>query len=228
MRMIARREGLGDVLAEGVRRAVERLGPEAATVGVYTRKGSTPRGHDHRARWTEMFDTSISESGALDNTLMVADPTQFGLPPRTDPFDPDALSRAEAKMKGAMQFEDSMVTCRFNTQTDVQQLAAAVAATTGWDFTFEEAMAVGRRAVNLMRAYNVQAGLTADLDRPGPRYGSTAPDGPAAGKAIGEHFERMVRDYYALMGWDERGRPLPSTLRALQLDAVTADLERVA
>lgn len=221
---IARREGLGDVLAEGVMRAVERIGRGAPEVGVYTRKGSTPRGHDHRARWTEMFDTSVSESGGLDNTLMVADITQFGLPAKIDPFDPDALARAEAKMKGSMQFEDSLVTCRFNTQCNVQGLADAVAAATGWDFTFDEAMACGRRAVNLMRAFNVRAGLTADLDRPSPRYGSKAPDGPAAGKAIGEHFEQMVREYYALMGWDERGWPLEGTLRELQLESVAADL----
>ena len=130
-------------------------------------------------------------------------------------------------MKGAMQLEDSMVTCRFNTQCDVGGLAKAVTAATGWDYTLESAMAVGRRAVNLMRAFNLRAGLTADLDRPSPRYGSTAPDGPAAGKAIGPHFAEMVSTYYSLMGWDERGRPLPSTLRDLGLEAVTTDLSAI-
>ena len=81
---IARREGIGETLAEGVMRAVQRIGRGATEVGVYTRKGSTPRGHDHRARWTEMFDTTVSESGGLDNTLMVADLTQFGLPAEVD------------------------------------------------------------------------------------------------------------------------------------------------
>ncbi|MBM3957848.1 MAG: hypothetical protein FJ313_07340, partial [Gemmatimonadetes bacterium] len=221
---VARREGVGDALAEGVRRAVGRIGRGAEEVGVYTMKGGTPRGHDHRGRWTEMFDTCVSESGALENTLMVADLTQFGLPETIDPFDPDLLARAEARMKGAMQFEDSMVTCRFNTRMNVERLAEAVSAVTGWDFTFDEAMDVGRRAVNTMRAFNIRSGLTADLERPSPRYGSTPKDGPASGKSIGGHFEKMLQDYYRTMGWDERGRPLPETLDALGLENVTADL----
>ena len=218
---IARREGLGDTLAEGVMRAVKRIGGGAEQVGVYTLKGSTPRGHDHRARWTELFDTSVSDSGGLDNTLMAADLTQFGLPAKIDPFDPDALARAEGKMKGAMQFEDSLVTCRFNTRTDVVSLAEAVSAAMGWDFGLEEAMAVGRRAVNLNRAFNVRAGIGAALDGPGPRYSSVAPDGPAAGKTIAPHIQSMLRVYYEQMGWDELGRPRPETLAALGLTGVS-------
>ena len=221
---IARREGIGDTLAEGVRGAVRRIGRGAEDVGVYTLKGGTPRGHDHRGRWSEMFDTCVSDSGALDNTPMVADLTQFGLPESLDPFDPDMLARAEAKMKGAMQFEDSMVTCRFNTRMDVKLLAEAVSAVTGWDFTFEEAMQVGRRAVNTMRAFNIRAGLTADLERPSARYGSVPKDGPARGKDIKVHFEKMLQDYYGMMGWDEGGRPLRETLDQLGLENVTADL----
>lgn len=225
MRRIASREGLGDVLAEGVRRAVQQIGRGAEQVGVYTLKGTTPRGHDHRARWTEMFDTCVSESGGLDNSPgAAADLTQYGLPPKLDPFNPEALAKAEAKMKGGMQFEDSLVTCRFNTKTDLKALSEVISAVTGWDFTPEEALTVGRRAVNTMRVFNVKSGLSADLDRPSPRYGSTAPDGPAQGKTIAPHFEQMLRDYYSLMGWDERGRPLPATLQALGLENVAADL----
>ena len=51
LQKISRREGIGDLLAEGVKRASEKLGGEAANMGVYILKGSTPRGHDHRAIW---------------------------------------------------------------------------------------------------------------------------------------------------------------------------------
>jgi len=221
---IARREGLGDTLAEGVRGAVRRMGRGAEEVGVYTLKGGTPRGHDHRGRWSEMFDTCVSDSGALDNTPMVADLTQFGLPETVDPFDPDMLARAEARMKGAMQFEDSMVTCRFNTRMNVELLAEALSAVTGWDFTFEEGMQVGRRAVNTMRAFNIRNGITADRERPSERYGSTPTDGPASGKSIMVHFEGMLQDYYRMMGWDETGRPLRETLEDLGLEDVAAGL----
>jgi aldehyde:ferredoxin oxidoreductase len=107
---------------------------------------------------------------------------------------------------------------------DMRLLSEAVSAATGWDFTPEEAMQVGRRAVYLLRAFNIRKGLTADLERPSARYGSTPVDGPARGKAIAPHFQKMLQDYYALMGWDRTGRPLPDTLRALGLDKVAADL----
>ncbi len=57
IQMISHREGFGDVLAEGVKRASEKVGGEAAKCAVYTRKGASPRGHDHRGRWEEMLDT---------------------------------------------------------------------------------------------------------------------------------------------------------------------------
>jgi aldehyde:ferredoxin oxidoreductase len=225
LRRIANREGIGDIFAEGVRRAVQKIGAGAEEVGIYTLKGGTPRGHDHRARWSEMFDTCVSESGALENSLMVADLTQFGLPAEVDPFDHDMIAKAEGKMKGAMQFEDSMVTCRFNTKMNIERLSEAASAVTGWDITFDEAMKVGQRAVNIMRAFNIRRGITGDLDRPSQRYGSTPTDGAAQGKSIIPHFDKMLQDYYEVMGWDEAGKPLPETLRALGLDKIAEELQ---
>ncbi len=81
--------------------------------------------------------------------------------------------------------------------------------------------------MNTMRAFNIRRGITGDLDRPSPRYGSTPVDGPAGGKAIRPHFEKMLHDYYDLMGWDEEGRPLPETLRKLGLEKIAEDLQAI-
>ncbi len=222
---IARRKGVGDVLAEGVRRAVKRIGRGSEAIGIYTLKGGTPRSHDHRANWTELFDTCVSETGALENCLARVDLTQFGLPSKLHPFGPDEVARAEAKMKGAMQLEDSAVTCRFNTNMNVRLIAHAISAVTGWDFTFEEGMEVGRRAVHIMRAMNVRSGISADLDKPSPRYASAPRDGPARGECIQPHFERMLRLYYREMGWDdETGKPLLETLRSCGLEEIASEL----
>jgi aldehyde:ferredoxin oxidoreductase len=222
---IARREGIGDILAEGVRLASQEIGRGAQEIGIYTMKGAIPRGHDHRARWAEMFDTCVSESGALENSMLAGiDLTQFGLPAKVHPYDPDMLAQAESIMKGAMQLEDSAVTCRFNTNMNVVALSQAISAVTGWDFTFDEGMQVGRRAVHTMRAFNIRSGLTADMDRPSPRYGSTPVDGPAQGQSIAPHFEKMLQLYYQGMGWDETGKPLPETLRAFGLEKIVSDL----
>jgi len=84
---------------------------------------------------------------------------------------------------------------------------------------------VGLRAVNLMRAFNIRAGITKELDRPSPRYGSTPVDGPSKGQNIMAYSDRMLENYYRLMGWDtETGKPLPETLKALGLDYVVKDL----
>ncbi len=224
MRKIALRQDIGDALAEGVKGAAQRIGKGAEEIGIYTEKGNTPRGHDHRGRWTELFDTCVSDSGALDNTMMVADITQYGMPAQNDGFDPDVLAEAEARMKGGMQFEDSAVTCRFNTRMDIKLLTEAVNAATGWDMTTEEAMQVGRRAINLMRAFNFRNGITGP-DMPSKRYGSTPADGPAAGKGISQHFPGMLAKYYDMMGWDENGKPKAETLQELGLEKVAADLE---
>ena len=59
---IAKREGFGDVLAEGVKRSAQRIGGEALDIAVYSEKGHAPRGHDHRPRWTEQLDYATGRS----------------------------------------------------------------------------------------------------------------------------------------------------------------------
>jgi aldehyde:ferredoxin oxidoreductase len=224
MNKTARREGFGNILAEGVMRAARKVGGEAAKIGIHTMKGNTPRSHDHRVMWQEMFDTCVSNTGTLESHS-AAPLKLLGLPPVYEKFDPEVISTVVAKIKGSMVFEDSLVTCRFNTINALDILCRAVNAATGWDMDLQEAMRVGKRAVNLARVYNLRAGIKAELDAPSARYGSTLADGPFAGKGIMPHWEKMVRNYYKNMGWSEdTGKPLPETLKALGLDAVIPQL----
>jgi aldehyde:ferredoxin oxidoreductase len=223
MNKTAKREGFGNVLAEGVMRAAQHVGGEAPKLAVHTQKGNSVRGHDHRVVWLEMFDTCVSNTGTLE--AHTAAPFKLlGLSEAYDKFDPEVISTIDAKIKGAMIFEDSLVTCRFNTSTALDLLCQAVNAATGWNMDIPEAMAVGRRAVNLARAFNLRAGIPAKLDAPSMRYGSTPLDGLAAGRGIMPHWDNMLRNYYNLMGWDETGKPLPETLRNLGIDFVIPQL----
>ena len=225
LRQIAHRQGLGDLLAEGVMGASQRMGKDAADIGIYTRKGNTPRGHDHRARWFEMFDTAVSSTSTVESIVIFSRPKDFGIPDPVGPFDPEGVATYVAKSKGSMQFEDSLGVCRFNVMTDIPRLARALNAATGWDFDAERAMEAGRRTANLMRAYNLRCGITGELDMPSTRYGSVPGDGPAKGRDIKPHWEGMLRLHHRLMGWDEAtGKPLPETLRKLGLEYVVADL----
>jgi aldehyde:ferredoxin oxidoreductase len=226
LRNIANREGFGNVLAEGVMRAAQHVGGEAPKLAIHSQKGNTPRGHDHRVQRLELFDTCVSNLGTLEAHGMP--PFKLlGLPAVYDSFDPMVVSTLDAKIKGAMVFEDSLVTCRFQTATALDLLCQAINAATGWDMDFQEAMVVGRRAVNLARAYNLLSGIGAELDAPSMRYGSTPLDGVAAGRDIMPHWDKMLRNYYNLMGWDEAtGKPLPQTLIDLGLDFVVPRLWR--
>jgi aldehyde:ferredoxin oxidoreductase len=221
---IAGREGFGNVLAEGVMRAARHVGGKATELAIHTMKGNTPRSHDHRMMWMELFDTCVSNTGTLE-AHSAAPMALLGIAFPFDTFDPMAVSTTIAKIKGAMIFEDSMVTCRFNTNTALDIMCQAVNAATGWTIDFKDAMKVGKRAVNLARAFNLRHGISPELDAPSPRYGSTLPDGMAAGKGIMPHWEMMRHNYYKNMGWDEKtGKPLPETLKELGLDFVIKQL----
>lgn len=221
---IGRREGaFANILAEGTKHTAEVLGPEAQNCGIYTMKGHSPRGHDHRAMWREMFDTATSDIGTYESGYMGApDPDTHSL---KDRFSPEDVSTNVAKAKGRRQFEDALGTCTFCTRVPLRLLLEAFNAVTGWDFTPKEAQDAGFRAANLMRAFNLRHGVSIETERPSPRWASTPVDGPAKGISVVQHWDSMLDNYYKLMGWDRKtGRPFPETLRALGLEHVITDL----
>jgi aldehyde:ferredoxin oxidoreductase len=217
LNMIATRRGVGDLLSGGVKRAAEALGGEALEIGVYTAKGNTPRGHDHRGRWAELFDTCTSNTSTIEATFGGVQYNRLGLDPPKNRFSPEEVSRTNAQFNGWHQFDDCLGICRFictNSDLAIQALNAV----TGWDFTLDEAMTVGRRIVNQMRVFNLRHGLTRAMERPSSRYGSVPVDGPAAGTGILPHWDEMLTNYYTHMGWDPAtGVPLPATLVKLGL-----------
>lgn len=224
MNRIANRQGVGDLLAEGAKRAAERIGGEAPNMAIYTMKGNTPRSHDHRGRWSEMFDVCLSNTSTIEATFGGVQTQRLGLPPLQKPFSPEEVSTATGQFNGWHQFEDCLGACRFCV-TDAHLAVEALNAITGWDFTVDEAISVGRRAVNQLRVFSFRNGLRPELERPSPRYGSVPVDGPVAGVGIGTHWDSMVRNYRQLMGWDpENGKPLPETLRGLGLEYLIAGL----
>lgn len=221
---IANRDGCGAWLAEGVKRSAERLGGAALECGVYTLKGNTPRGHDHRAIWTELLDTCTSSTGTIEVTGGSIRAQQHGLDPITDPFSWEQVARQNGVTSGRRLFEDSLGICRFPAE-DIALIVKCVNLSTGWDLDVNAAMKIGKRIANLLRAYNFRCGITADVDFPSPRYGSRPVDGPAAGVDPGRIWLDMRSAYYKWMGWDPRtGRPLPETLEDLGLGTVVRDL----
>jgi aldehyde:ferredoxin oxidoreductase len=83
-------------------------------------------------------------------------------------------------------------------------------------------MNIGRRVVNVMRIYNLKCGLTPDKEKPSSRYCSYTVDGPNVDKPIVPHWEKMMDQYYQMMGWDRKtGMPLPEILKKLGIEDLT-------
>ncbi len=225
LKKIAHREGCGNMLADGVKRASEKTGGEAANCAVYTMKGASPRTHDHRANWPELIDTCLSNTGTIEVTGGAPKPAELGLEPVKDPFNPIEVSTMNARLNGKGQFLDSLPLCRF-CMPDFKSPIEALNIITGWDFDIPEAMKAGRRIVNQFRAFNFRHGLTKEMEAPSVRYGSTPVDGPAEGKCVSAQWEALRRNYYEQMGWDaETGKPLPQTLKDLGLESLIPDLK---
>jgi len=225
MKNIAYRRGFGNVLAEGIKRSAEKVGGDALNMAIYTHKGNTPRGHDHRCKWWEMVDTCFSESATLQNQLLMVDLKNYGLNPTFQQHSWEDVSTVIGKTMGNLAFVDSLVLCFFTCSGNLPLLCEALTAATGWEYSFEDAHKAGRRAVNLMRLYNIKCGLTPELERPSARYGSTPVDGPAKGLSILPHWENIRKNYYKLMGWDTKtGIPLTETLEELGIGFLKNEL----
>jgi aldehyde:ferredoxin oxidoreductase len=222
---ISRREGIGDLLAEGVKRASEKIGGESTKMGVYVRKGTTPRSHDHRGRWAELFDHCVSATGTIQSGAYLISPALFGMPPISPvTSSPWEIAGASAKIEGWYVFLDSLGICRF-TAINPQLTVDCMNAVTGKKITVTDALTIGRRIINLLRVFNFRQGLDPSLETPSFRYGSTPTDGPAEGKDIEPYFQWMKSFYFELMGWDPAtGKPLPQTLKSLGLEKLVADL----
>jgi len=231
LRKIANREGFGNLLAEGVKRAAEQVGGEAVNFAVCTLKGASPRGHDHRAKWDELMDTCLSNTGTVEVGGGFLQPEQIGQPPipsLRNMHDPWQTPLANALGNGRRQFEDTLCACRY-CFANFDRSLNALNAITGWELSKDEAMDIGRRIINHLRVFNFRHGLTKDMEAPSARYGSTPVDGPLAGISVMTHWDFMKNVYYQLMGWDSKtGKPLPETLRKLGLEHLIADLEKTS
>ena len=221
---IANREGCGVRFADGIKHAAEAMGGEALECAIFTKKGASPRGHDHRGIWMELIDTCLSNTGTIETGGPLAKPDVLGVTPPKDRFDPIGMAKQNAQLNGGRQFEDCLGTCRFLT-TDFQLTVDCLNAVTGWEFTISDAMEAGLRAINQLRLFNFRHGLTKEMEAPSVRYSSTPVDGPAKGMGIADHWDMIRRHYYKQMGWDpETGKPLPDTLDRLGLGGLIKDL----
>ena len=230
LRKIVNREGIGDVLAMGMKRAAEVIGGDAPDFAVSI-KGSAMNLHDWRSAWGILFSQIVGSGAGWTATgadYFCREP-DAGFPELTEKMDP-SIKPLEAKMTGIIKFmNDSGGLCMLNTwgTHDVVRLTAeSINAATGWDLTRDDLFQVGLRLMQLERVFNIRHGLVPEDDwNVTPRLVDAPVDGPAKGRGIKPFLVGMVKQYYRLMGWDEKtGKPWRSTLKASGLEDVAKDI----
>jgi aldehyde:ferredoxin oxidoreductase len=230
--MIGRREGIGDLLAEGSVRAAERIGRGAAE-RVAAVKGMELPAHTARIKRSLSLIYGVNPFGA-DHQSSEHDPS-YGLYPErmsriglTAPQPVEAMN--EEKVRFALRTQllysclDTVNLCQFVFGPAWQlygpdDLVQAVQQITGWDVTLEELMQVGARRLNLLRAFNAREGIGREQDTLPKKLQQALVGGPTAGHSVPlEEFERAKDWYYEQVGWDpETGTPTRATLEALEL-----------
>ena len=106
---IALREGVGELLAEGVMRASQRIGEAATDLAIFTYKGGSPRTHDHRGgKWHELFDTCVTNTSTIESTWVGVHPQLVDQPAITDLFSHEEVASVNARYNGIRQFDDCL------------------------------------------------------------------------------------------------------------------------
>jgi aldehyde:ferredoxin oxidoreductase len=223
---MCKREGFGNVLAEGVKTTAAYIGDDAYKMAVHI-KGAGAVAHDVRTSWENLFNCIISSSAGAWQGQGVdgwgAEP-DMGFPGPYEPFDKERVVPAVRAVQVKKQFDDCCGICGFSSwwvKGSLPYFVAMIPAVTGWtDFSREEALMVGDRVTNMMRIYNMRRGMTrADEYDIGARLLEAPNVGPAKDKSIKPYLDGFITDYYRAMGWDEvTGKPLDETVRRLGLE----------
>jgi len=197
---IARREGIGDLLAEGIRTASAELGLEDIAVHV---KGMEPAGYDPRRLKGMGLAYAISDRGACHLRTTFYKAELGGL------IDSDQM---EGKAELLLDFEDRctlfdcLILCRFYRDFyPWEELGKVIGLTTGLQMERKDLQALAGRVTDNTRRFNLREGLSMEDDRlPERFFKESLEDGQ---RITPEEITFLVKDYYRLRGWDEKGIP---------------------
>lgn len=236
---IARREGLGAMLAEGVARAAKKIGRGAEKYAMHIKGQELPM-HEPRLKQGMGVGYSISPTGAdhchnihdtvyVSMTGLMTDIQALGI---LEPLPADDLSgdkvRLLAYYANWMHFLNSAVACYFVMslgRVGFERTSRLVNAATGWNTSVFEILKVGERAANLARVFNMREGFTSKDDDMPERFFTPHGSGPLPVALDREAFEKAKQMYYDMMDWPE-GSPSPGKLAELGVAWAIAELPK--
>ena len=224
---IAKREGAGDILAEGVKRMAEEFKvsrDEAAHV-----KGLEIPMHDPRAFFGDAVNYATSPCGAshtkgdyymVDFGWGVFD---AGVSPGDRFESSEDKGAMVARYQNLEELFNSLPLCIFSPMFSPGRIAGLLNAVTGWDFNANSTMMAGERSFNLKRVINIKLGITKEDDKL-PKIATTAlSEGTSQGKE--PDMETLMRGHYKERGWDVKtGKPTKEKLQQLGLSEAIKDI----
>jgi aldehyde:ferredoxin oxidoreductase len=224
IRMIAYREGFGNLLAEGLQRAAERVGAMASEYAVQANNMALPA-HDPRAYSSIALGYSTSSRGSCHTDAFshiferATTFPELGIDKTLDRFESKGKADMVIKAQNLMQLWENLALCKFSVFGGVQlrHISEWLRQVVGWEISPQELIKVGERSFNLKRILNVQWGWSRKNDTlPGRVVTHRVADGGA-----GDHLPPlnvMLADYYELRGWNYEGVPTEKTLQKLDLE----------
>jgi aldehyde:ferredoxin oxidoreductase len=216
--LMVKREGFGDVLADGTRKAAERIGKgsEYYTMQV---KGLEIPAYDPRGAMGIGLNFATANRGGCHVSGYTIAAEIVGAPLKVDPFD-----ASEEKVDLTILFQDltaaidSAVNCLFLAfAIGADEYADMLAGVMGWDgYGAEELLKTGERIFALERMFNKREGFGKKDDTLPERFlKEPMPEGPAEGKV--HPLDDMLKVYYEKRGYDKNGHPTEEKLKELGL-----------
>jgi len=232
---IAKREGIGNLLAEGTLRMAENLGGGSEHFAMHV-KGLELPAYDPRAakitglayvtacRGGDHMNGYIQAPTFIDIPFLIVDDSTIRDPMVADPQEVHVL----IDMENALSVLDALGGCKFmGILLSAGEIVDLIQAATGWVFNLDEFRKCGDRLQTMARAFCAREGMRREHDiLPGRLMLDPLPDGPAQGMVLDRStLEKMKDAYYSLRGWDlVTGVPTPAKLHELALDFLIPQL----
>ncbi|MHC1598825.1 MAG: aldehyde ferredoxin oxidoreductase family protein [Candidatus Methanofastidiosia archaeon] len=220
--MIGNRKGIGDLLAEGTLNVAKKFGKEDYVVHV---RGLDLPGHDPRLCYSLAVNYATGTRGAC-HYRGCPEETEIGgfILPEFDVGKKPKFFVVEDKTKLAIVHQDfgaflgSAVLCAFvfvEGEASITQYLDALNATTGWGWSIKDLATCGERIYNFQRLLNIRDGKGPEYDILPKKLMVPSKEGPRKGRV--PPFEEMLKECYALRGWDEKGYPPKAKLESIGL-----------
>jgi len=225
---LAKREGFGDILADGVKIAAEKIGKGSEQYAIHVAGQELPM-HDPK------FTPGLTTTYILDATPgrhtqggeMVAPPAGIDIP-KFDRQIYTGRAQSQRTLVNLMHVVNAAGLCMFGyISLDVNSIPEFMSAVTGWNYTLDECQEAGERIATIRHAFNLREGHNPlNLKVPGRMIGRPPLHrGPL--KDISIDMETMIKEYLELLDWDPVTMvPSQKSLKNLGLDEVAVDLEK--